>query len=158
MNGGKILEESDDAGMVESAPAANAQGGKRIARPAPPSESAHQWSGPHPAIRFRSSEWRSILKPGAKSPLEDLLRFLIEAFASGETAGKSANHLLRIDSGFRAEDQCFANSREIDCDDDLIRQLRKAAGAERTHVRDRFSESIEDRKGAFEILQAPRRP
>src|SRR3954466_9214391 len=92
---------------------------------------------------------------GRKIPVEDLIRFLIEAFAPGKAAGQRANHFLWIDTGFRSEYQRLANRGEIDRHDDLVGELRKAAGTKGTHVGYRFPECIEDRQGALEILRFP---
>src|SRR5438045_5116208 len=82
-----------------------------------------------------------------------LLGFLIETFASSESAAQSTNHLLWIDSRFRSKHQCFADCSQVDGDDDLIRKLRETAGAQRPHMRNRFSKGIEHGQRPFEVFR-----
>src|SRR5262249_838897 len=74
-----------------------------------------------------------------KVPIEDLFGLLIETFAAGQTSGQSANHFLGINSGFCAKYERFADGREINRDNDLVSELCKAAGSERSHVRYGFA-------------------
>src|SRR5215470_14159112 len=80
-------------------------------------------------------------------------RFLVKTLASSQTTRKRTDHFLRIDAGFCPKDQGLTDGSEIDGHDDLIRQFCKPTRAERTHMRNRFSESIEDGESAFKILR-----
>src|ERR1041384_4733968 len=95
------------------------------------------------------------LKPGSEIAVYYFLGLLVEAFAAGEAAAESTNHFLRVYAGLGTKDQGFSNGSEIDGDDDLICQLCKAACSERPHVRDCFSQCVEDRKRTFEVFRFP---
>src|SRR5262249_34489187 len=82
-------------------------------------------------------------------------RFLVKTLASSQTTRKRTDHFLRIDAGFCPKDQGLTDRSEIDGHDDLIRQFCKPTRAERTHMRNRFSESIEGGEGGLKFLGLP---
>src|SRR6266581_6294855 len=93
------------------------------------------------------------LESRSKIAGQDFFRLLIKAFAARESSAERTNHFLRIHSRFCTEYQRFTNRREVDGYNDLIREFRKSTGAERPHMRDRFTESVENLQGSLEILR-----
>src|SRR5262245_24388390 len=53
------------------------------------------------------------LEAWRKISIENLFGFLIETFAAGQASGQSANHFLRINSGFCAKYERFADGCEV---------------------------------------------
>src|SRR5262245_25103122 len=88
----------------------------------------------------------------SKVSAQYFFRFLIKALASGQTARKRADHLLRINACFCSEDQRLTYRRKIDGYDDLIRQFCEPTRSQRTHMRNRLTQRIENRESSFEVM------
>src|SRR5262245_33420448 len=67
------------------------------------------------------------LEAGREVAREDFFGFLVKALAPRQSSRESLNHLLRLHTGLRSKHQRLANRRQVDCNDDLVRQFGKSA-------------------------------